>query len=91
LKLRETRQQHLLELNSLKTEKSTLVHKITDLEEKLLKAHLQIERITDEKLTQMLSVQKCPIDKTGLGPLKLYLSSLQFPSLHPPAWTREGV
>jgi hypothetical protein len=60
----------------LKTEKSTLVHKITDLEEKLLKAHLQIERITDEKLTQMLSVQKCPIDKTGLEPLKLYLSSL---------------
>jgi len=41
--------------------------KITDLEEKMLEAQLQIERLTDEKLTHMLSVQKSPIDKIGLG------------------------
>jgi len=26
-----------------------------------------LERVTDEKLTHMLSIQKCPTDKTGLG------------------------
>jgi hypothetical protein len=66
LKLRETCQQHVLELNSLKIEKSTLLLKITYLEEKLLEAQLQLERITNEKITQMLSVQKCPSDKIGL-------------------------
>jgi len=55
----------VLELNSLKSESSTLLLKIRDLEEKLLEA--QLERITDEKITQMLSIQKCPADKTGLG------------------------
>jgi hypothetical protein len=28
---------------------------------------LQLERVTDEKLTRMLSIQKSPTDKTGLG------------------------
>jgi hypothetical protein len=32
-----------------------------------LEAQLQIKRLTDEKLTHMLSVQKSPIEKTGLG------------------------
>lgn len=45
--------------------------KFTDLEGKLLEAQLQIERLTNEKLTHMLSVQKSPTDKTGLG----YVSS----------------
>jgi hypothetical protein len=67
LKLRETYQQHVLELNNLKTEKRTWLLKVTDLEETLLEAQLQIERMTDEKITQILSVQKCPSDKTGLG------------------------
>jgi hypothetical protein len=40
LKLRETRQQHVLELNSLKIEKSTMLLKIKDLEEKQLEAQL---------------------------------------------------
>jgi hypothetical protein len=66
LKLRETHQQHVQELNSLKTERSTMLIKITDLEEKLLEALLQIERLTDEKLTHMLSVQKSPTDKIGI-------------------------
>jgi hypothetical protein len=41
--------------------------KITDLEEKLLEAQLQIERLTDERSFHMLSVQKSSTDKTRLG------------------------
>jgi hypothetical protein len=37
-----------------------------DLEERLLETQLQLERISDEKLTHMLSIQKCPTDKTRL-------------------------
>jgi predicted nuclease with TOPRIM domain len=66
-KLRETRKQHIHELNSLQTEKSSLLLKIRDLEKKLLETQLQLERVTDEKLTHMLSIQKSPTDKTGLG------------------------
>jgi predicted nuclease with TOPRIM domain len=66
-KLRETRKQHIHELNSLQTEKSSLLLKIRDLEKKLLETQLQLERVTDEKLAHMLSIQKSPTDKTGLG------------------------
>jgi hypothetical protein len=66
-KLREGRKQHLNDLNSLQTEKSSLLLKIQELEEKLLETKLQLERVTDEKLTRMLSIQKSPNDKTGLG------------------------
>jgi hypothetical protein len=41
--------------------------KIQELEERLLETHLQLERVTDEKLTRMLSIQKSPTDKIGLG------------------------
>jgi hypothetical protein len=51
----------------LQTEKSTLLHKIQELEEKLLETQLQLERVTDEKLTRMLSIQKSLTDKIGLG------------------------
>jgi hypothetical protein len=40
--------------------------KITDLEEKLLETQLQIERLSDEKLTHILSIQKSLTDKTRL-------------------------
>jgi len=40
--------------------------KINDLEERLLETQLQLEKVSDEKLTHMLSIQKCPTDKTGL-------------------------
>jgi hypothetical protein len=53
--MRETRQWHVQELNSLKTESMMLI-KIIDLEDKLLEAQLQIERLSDEKQTHMLSV-----------------------------------
>jgi hypothetical protein len=66
-KMREGRKQHLHDLNSLQTEKSSLLLKIQKLEEKLLETQLQLERVTDEKLTCMLSIQKSPTDKTGLG------------------------
>jgi hypothetical protein len=41
--------------------------KINYLEERLLERQLQLERVSDGKLIRMLSIQKCPIDKTGLG------------------------
>jgi hypothetical protein len=66
-KLREGRKQHLYDLNNLQTEKSSLLLRIQELEEKLLETQLQLERVTDEKLTRMLSIQKSPTDKTGLG------------------------
>jgi predicted RNA-binding protein with RPS1 domain len=53
LKLRETRQQYVQELNNLKTERSTMLIKIIDLDKKLLEVQLQIERLTNKKLTHM--------------------------------------
>jgi hypothetical protein len=66
-KLREGRKLHLHDLNSLQTEKSSLLLRIQELEENLLETQLQLERVTDEKLTRMLSIQKSPTDKAGLG------------------------
>jgi hypothetical protein len=43
-----------------------LLLKIQNLEE-LLETQLQLERVNDEKLNHMLSIQKSPTDKTGLG------------------------
>jgi len=56
LKLREKYKQQVLELNTLRTEKTTMLIKINDLEERLLETQLQLERISDEKLTHMLSI-----------------------------------
>jgi chromosome segregation ATPase len=66
-KLREGRKRYLYDLNSLQTEKNSLLLRIQELEEKLLETKLQLERVTDEKLTRMLSIQKSPTDKTSLG------------------------
>jgi uncharacterized coiled-coil DUF342 family protein len=55
-KLREKCKQYFHDLNSLQTEKSSLLRKIQELEEKLLETQLQLERVTDEKLTHMLSI-----------------------------------
>jgi hypothetical protein len=66
-KLREWRKQHLHDLNNLQTKKSSLLLRIQELEEKLLETQLQFERVVNEKLTRMLSIQKSPTDKTGLG------------------------
>jgi hypothetical protein len=40
--------------------------KINNLEERLLETQLQLERVSNEKLIHMLSIHKCPTDKTGL-------------------------
>jgi hypothetical protein len=66
-KLMEGCKQHLYDMNSLQTEKSLLLLQVQELEEKLLETQLQLERVTDEKLTRMLYIQKSPTDKTGLG------------------------
>jgi hypothetical protein len=66
LKLTEICQQNVQELNSFQTEKSSLLIKIQDLEENLLETQLQLDRVTNEKLTHMLSILKCQIHKTGL-------------------------
>jgi hypothetical protein len=65
-KLREGRKQHIHDLNNLQTEKSSLLFRIQELEEKHLETQLQLERVINEKLTRMLSIQKIPTDKTGL-------------------------
>jgi hypothetical protein len=44
-----------------------LLLRIEELKEKLLETQLQLERVTDEKMTRMLSIQKSPTDKTSLG------------------------
>jgi uncharacterized protein YifE (UPF0438 family) len=67
LKLREKYKQQVLELNSLRNETTSMLIKIHDLEEKLLETQVQLERVLNKKLTHMLSIQKCLIDKTGLG------------------------
>lgn len=64
--MRETCKKDIHEFNSLQTEKSSLLLKIQDLEEKLLETHLQLERVIDEKLTHMLSIQKSLTNKIGL-------------------------
>jgi hypothetical protein len=67
MKLRESNQKKVIKLNTLKTEKYTLLQKITELEDKLMDAQLQLEKFSDNKLAQMLTSQKCSSDKTGLG------------------------
>jgi hypothetical protein len=67
LKLREKYKQQVQELNNLRTEKTAMLIEINDLEERLLETQFQLERVSDEKLIHMLSIQKRPTDKTGLG------------------------
>jgi hypothetical protein len=67
LKLREKYKQEILELNSLMTEKTSMLIKINDLKERLLETQLQLERVSNKKLIHMLSIQKFPTDKTRLG------------------------
>jgi hypothetical protein len=45
LKLSEKYKQQVLELNSLKTEKTSMLIKINDLEKRLLETQLQLERV----------------------------------------------
>lgn len=66
MKLRESNQKKVMNLNTMKTERDTLLQKIKDLEDKLMDAQLQLENFLDNKLAQMLTGQKCSSNKTGL-------------------------
>jgi hypothetical protein len=48
LKIREKCKQQILELNSLRTEKTSMLIKINDLEERLLETQLQLESLRRE-------------------------------------------
>jgi hypothetical protein len=67
MKLRESNRKKVMKLTTIKTERRTLLQKITDLEDKLMDAQLQLEKFSYNKLAQMLTGQKYSSDKTGLG------------------------
>ena len=54
-------------LNNVKTENMLLLEKVKNLEHELSVAREQTDRFTRSKLDHMLSAQKSPSDKTGLG------------------------
>ena len=54
-------------LNNVKTENMLLLEKIKNLEHELFVAKEQTNRSASSKLDRMLSVQKSPSNKTGLG------------------------
>ena len=54
-------------LNNVKTENILLLEKVKNLEHELSVAREQTNRSASSKLDYMLSVQKSPSDKTGLG------------------------
>jgi len=66
MKLRKSNQKKVIKLNTMKTERDTLLQKITDLEDKPMDAQLQLEKFSDNKIAEMLTSQKCSSDKTGL-------------------------
>ena len=54
-------------LDKVKTVNMLLLNKVKNLELELSVAREQINRNTSSKLEHMLSIQKSPLDKTGLG------------------------
>ena len=54
-------------LNNVKTENMFLLDKVKNLELELFVTREQTDRSASSKLDHMLSVQKSPVDKTGLG------------------------
>ena len=65
-------------LNNVKTENMLLLDKIKSLEHKLSVAREQTNRSVSSKLDHMLSVQKFPSNKTGLG----FVESIFMPAPH---------
>ena len=53
--------------NKVKTKNMLLLDKIKNFELELFIAREQTNRSTSSKLEHMLSIQKSPLDKTGLG------------------------
>ena len=65
-------------LNNVKTENMLLLDKVKNLELELSVTREQIDRSASSKLDHMLSVQKSPFDKTGLG----FVESISVPAPH---------
>ena len=65
-------------LNNVKTENMLLLDKVKNLELELSVTREQIDRSASSKLDHMLSVQKSPSDKTGLG----FVESISVPTPH---------
>ena len=65
-------------LNNVKTENMLLLDKVKNLELELFVTREQIDRSASSKLDHMLSVQKSPSDKTGLG----FVESISVPAPH---------
>jgi hypothetical protein len=63
--LREVNQLHMKKLNNLESERSKLIEKIICLEDELIESQMQLEKISNDKLVQMLKGQKCSFDHTG--------------------------
>jgi hypothetical protein len=67
MKLRKSNLKKVMKMNTMKIERDTLLQRITELEDKLMDAQLQLEKFSDNKIAQMLTGQKCSSDKIGLG------------------------
>ena len=65
-------------LNNVKTENMFLLDKVKNLELELSIAREQADRSASSKLDHMLSVQKSPSNKTGLG----FVKSISVPTTH---------
>ena len=65
-------------LNNVKTENMFLLDKVKNLELELSVAREQTDRSASSKLDHMLSVQKSPSNKTGLG----FVESISMPKTH---------
>jgi hypothetical protein len=76
MKLRESNRKKVMKLNTMKTQRDTLLQKITDLKNKLMDAQLQLEKFSDNKLAQMLIGQKCSSDKIGLEYVAIDFSNI---------------
>ena len=76
-------------LNSMKIKNMSLIEKVKSLEYELSIAREQIDRSSTSKLDHLLSVQKSPFDKLGLGFVESIFDSVShftkfFPSLTEP-------
>ena len=65
-------------LNNVKTENMLLLDKVKNLELELSVTREQIDKSASSKLDHMLSVQKSPSNKTGLG----FVESIFAPTTH---------
>ena len=65
-------------LNNVKTKNMLLLDKVKNLKLELSVAREQKNRSASSKLDHMLSVQKSPFDKTGIG----FVESISVPELH---------